>query len=419
MEYESKLSVRLMQKKLGIPELTVEKVTESQSGYVIDAKVESNLDTCLHCDSSNVVSFGWAHEKVADIPIDGKPVALKVSRQRGKSKDCHKTFVTPTPSKDSKRQLTTRLVAYIEWQCTRHTYNNVAKEVGLARTTVRDVFSDYCERQSHQLNFKTPRWLGIEKVEIIKQGTLISNVEKQTLLNLLPESDVDTLRAYLTKNIEAEKVRVVTTSMCEVYRKVIRDLMPEAVVIANRADVLSLVDKSLERVRVATRSTLSPKERELLRYDSDLLVKRRSELSSAENEQLNTWERTFPQIHQAYELKEQFYAIWDNNDIDVAMAGYQQWLDSLTSDIASYFAPMISQIQLWHDEVFANFNHTAPNEYREMLDGFAVSSADLERGGSFLAVWAALLLNNTKTAYGLSGEVFIRAASDNKKQGDK
>ena len=60
-----------------------------------------------------------------------------------------------------------------------------------------------------------------------------------------------------------------------------------------------------------------------------ILLKRKHDLNERESFLLDTWLGNLPALKEAYELKEEFYWIWDTPDPDEGHLRYSQWRSPL------------------------------------------------------------------------------------------
>jgi hypothetical protein len=128
-----------------------------------------------------------------DLPMHGKRVGIQVVRQRYKCRECGQTFYELLPSMDDKRGCTSRLVDYIEKQSLKRTFVSLADEIGLNEKTIRNIFRDYVNRLEKSVRFQTPQWLGIDEIHIIKPRCVITNIEQNTIIEILPSRNKATV----------------------------------------------------------------------------------------------------------------------------------------------------------------------------------------------------------------------------------
>jgi len=144
---------------LNRPDYKVLQVTELEHDYQVHAEVSEPPTHCPHCNHSEIVGFGRRDEVIMDTPVHGKRTGIMLNRRRYRCQSCRKTFLEPVPHKDDKRQMTHRLIQYVEHESLRRTFSGVAEDVGVDEKTVRNIFTDYCKRLEITLKFEMPQWL--------------------------------------------------------------------------------------------------------------------------------------------------------------------------------------------------------------------------------------------------------------------
>ncbi|EXU75307.1 ISL3 family transposase [Erwinia mallotivora] len=376
---------------LNWPDYKVLQVTELEHDYQVHAEVSEQPTYCPHCNYSEIIGFGRRDEVIMDTPVHGKRRGIMLNRRRYRCQSCRKTFLEPVPHKDDKRQMTDRLIQYIERESLRRTFSGVAEDVGVDEKTVRNIFADYCERLEKTLKFEMPQWLGIDEIHIIKPRCVITNIEQQTIVDILDNRSNTTVTRYLSMRKDRDQVRYVAMEMWEPYRQAVETMLPEATVVIDKFHVVRMANESLERARKAIRSALTPQQRRGLMRDRFVLLKRRHELTAAESLRLYGWTLNYPEIGQAYELKESFFEIWNCKNRHQAQEAYYVWLRRITPDMKTHFDPLIKAISNWHDDIFAYFDHPITNAYTESLNNLIRVVNLVGRGYSFEALRARIL----------------------------
>ncbi|HHA1618107.1 TPA: ISL3 family transposase, partial [Enterobacter cloacae] len=366
-------------------------VVELEHDYQVHAEVTEPTTRCPNCNHSETVGFGRRDEVIMDTPVHGKRTGIMLNRRRYRCQSCRKTFLEPVPHKDNKRQMTRRLIQYIERESLRRTFSGVAEDVGVDEKTVRNIFNDYCERLEKTLKFEMPQWLGIDEIHIIKPRCVITNIEQQTIVDMLDNRNKTTVTRYLSKRTDRDQVCYVAMDMWRPYRQAVETVLPDATVIIDKFHVIRMANESLERARKAIRIALTPQQRRGLMRDRFVLLKRRHELSDAEYMRFSGWTLNYPEIGQAYELKESFFEIWDCQTRHRAQEAYYAWLRQITPEMKAHFDPLIKAMGNWHDDIFAYFDHPITNAYTESLNNLIRVVNRVGRGYSFEALRAKIL----------------------------
>jgi len=180
---------------LNLPWYKVLGITENEHDYHIEA-VEPPT-SCPHCQSSNLVGFGRREQMVKDLPMHGRRVGLYIDTRRYRCRNCGKTFYEALPEIDEKRLMTKRLALWMGKQAIKRTFASIAEEVGCTEFTVRSVFSDYVNELEKTIRFETPKWMGIDEIHLIKPRGVIANIQNNTIIELLPNRNKDTVARFL------------------------------------------------------------------------------------------------------------------------------------------------------------------------------------------------------------------------------
>ncbi len=79
---------------------------------------------------------------------------------------------------DESRLVTKRLIKWIKKASLDNTFTSVAEEIGIDEKTVRNIFKDYVTELEAQTDFRTPKWLCIDEVHLLKNIVVSSQTLK-------------------------------------------------------------------------------------------------------------------------------------------------------------------------------------------------------------------------------------------------
>lgn len=377
---------------LNLPEYNILNVQESDDAYRIEVE---NIKPPLFCTQCGAKSNLYKHTKrvqlIMDLPMHGKRVGIEVHRLRYKCRECGQTFYEPLPSTDDKRGCTKRLIEYIEKQSLKRTFANIADEIGLDEKTIRNIFRDYVNRLEKNVHFQTPQWLGIDEIYIIRPRCVITNIQDNTIIDILPDRNKPTVIAYLQSIPDSQRIRYVAMDMWRPYRDAVGLVLPQAQVVVDKFHVVKMANQALETVRKSVREGLTPKERRTLMHDRHILLKRQANLDIREQLILSSWAGTLKDLGLAYDLKEEFYRIWDTQNRQEALYRLKQWRERIPEHLIFAFKDLLTALKNWHDEIFAYFDHPITNAYTECLNGLIRVMNRMGRGYSFDALRAKML----------------------------
>lgn len=258
---------------LQFPAYNVLKVESTDHDYHIVAEPIEPRRACPHCQSGNTVGFGRREQLVKDLPIHGKRVGIYVDTRRFQCRACNRTFFEALPDVDERRAMTTRLVKWIGQQSLKRTFTSIAEEVGITEGTVRLIFKDFVADLEKTVRFETPKWMGIDEIHFIKPRCVISNIQNNTIVNMLPNRDKKTEVNYLYNLQGKKEVQYVAMDMWVPYRDAVTAVMPDASIVIDKFHVVRMANEAVEKVRKSLREQLTPKQRlhQLAAVDSQLL----------------------------------------------------------------------------------------------------------------------------------------------------
>lgn len=117
-------------------------VRSGSACFTIEALPASPAGACPYCGSLDLAGFGRRERSVADLPVMGRPLVLRVQTRRFRCKDCRRTFYEALPEIDPKRHMTLRLREWIGKETPYRSGVDVASEAGLSEGTIRQVLKD-------------------------------------------------------------------------------------------------------------------------------------------------------------------------------------------------------------------------------------------------------------------------------------
>lgn len=377
---------------LNLIQYNIISIKEGHHDYHIDAETAEPADICRSCFSENVVGGGRQEILIKDLPMHGKRVGIYVKARRFRCLDCGRTRTEILPNVVEGQRMTTRLYHWICKHSINRTFTSIADEVGISEGTVRIIFAEYVKQLERTVVFETPEWMGIDEIHIIKKPRCVfTNVETNTVFNLLPDRSKVLVTNYLMKLNKRQNIKCVTMDMWQPYRDAVYGCLPQAFIVVDKFHVLRMANASLEVVRKAIRADLTTKQRRGLMHDRFILLKRESELEPFERLTLESWTRNFPALGEAYYAKERFFAFYESMSIPEAQQSFSEWKDGLSEAIRSAYKPLTTAMSNWETEIMNYFEHPVTNAYTESLNSLIRVVNRCGRGYSFEALRAKIL----------------------------
>ncbi|MGE4545986.1 MAG: ISL3 family transposase [Pedobacter sp.] len=378
---------------LNLKSFNVLSVEESEHDYHITAETTQQAELCPHCQATEIVGFGKREQLIRDLPIHGKRVGIYVDTKRYQCKSCRKTFYESIPETDSKRQMTIRLKDWIGHKAIKNTFASIAEDIGVAEGTVKSVFNDYINELEKTVRFETPQWMGIDEIHLIKPRGVITNIQNNTVVEVLQNRNKETMINYLGNLPNKDSIKYVAMDMWRPYKDAVELVLPNAMIVIDKFHVVRMANDALDKVRKSLRAELEPKQRRHLKNDRFILLKRRYELSDQEEFIMSGWLNNYPQLALAYSTKEAFYEIYDAKNLIEANQRYHEWREMIKPEIANAYADLIRAFDNWQPYILNYFQHPVTNAYTESLNNLIRIMNRLGRGYSFEALRAKILFS--------------------------
>lgn len=381
---------------LNLPGLRVLTVHETESQYTVEVAVAhpTQKPCCLFFPLGSR-RFGAPEVRFRDLPTHGKFVELVLRRQKHQCLKCGSIVSDDVPDVDVSRRMTDRLKRWIGEQAATRTFADVARESGLSEGTVRNVFRDHVSMRLWQYQFETPRVIGVDEKHLNNAYRfIIGNVEKRTLLDILPGRELKDLSAYFEGRPDLNRIEVWCQDMFAPYKQLQRRHAPQAQLVVDKFHVLQLATLAVENIRRRVNKSLTTVDRRRLKRQRTLMFARHDRLSDRSRELMEEWFHMAPVLRDAYETKEGLFALYDCASKDDAERWFKAWGDQLDGPTKPDFEKIVATIRTWRDGVFGYFEHPYTNAYVEGVNRLIGGLHRNGRGYDFDTLRAKALLSH-------------------------
>ena len=239
---------------LNLQSLKTLQVKETDTDCYITAETVARPSPCPHCHASNprLTGHGRKQQIFQDTPIRGRRVCIMLDRRRYTCRECGSTFLERLVDMDDRRNITKRLLCYIQAKSLTDTFSSLAREIGLDEKTIRLIFKDYVTRQLQSYQPEAPRWLGIDEAYLLHDyRCVLTNIEASTILDILQNRSKSIVWNYLYRLAGKEKVEFVCMGMWPPYRDAVNYSLPNSKIIIDQRQIMRCVNNA---VAAASRS---------------------------------------------------------------------------------------------------------------------------------------------------------------------
>jgi transposase len=354
---------------LRLDRLAVEGTRSEDGCFIITvrSKAPSFPQCCLLCTPKKL---GTKAIRFRDYTIQADPVWLEVKRQRFKCLHCNKISYEDLPDFDSDFRLTVRFRDHLVWQAIDLPFTTAASQNGVHETLIRRLFAAETDRMLSSYQPYLPRVLGMDEIYLHRKARfVIGDVENGRMLDMQPSRRDADLRAYFDGLLDRHRVEVVCQDMWTGYRSLTKAMFPKAVTVIDKYHVQRTANYGMEVVRKALYLGLSNKDRVALKRKRALFMARNGGSTAAAQEAMAKVFAVHPGMQRAYDLKEQFYDIYEAPDRAAAEAATDRWLASVPPEFERPFKPSIDALRNWRPHILRYFEHRFTSGYVERLNG--------------------------------------------------
>lgn len=368
-----------------------------EDGFIV-ITVQANgdhLETCPEC-GGRLYKHGQRINQFADTPIQMQPTKIEVIRTRYRCSECKSMIMPQLTFLDEKRRVTNRLIQQIRKRCLDRTFTQLSEDTGLVVNTIKNVTLDFVDELERNVKFETPTIMGIDELMLMgSYRCVITNLSMNSLYDMLPERTQDTLMPYFARLPDADQVEWICSDMWRPFKKSFRLYLPNAKLIIDKFHVVRMASEALEKERKNLQSGMNRYARlNMKKHLRWLLLQRPSSLTEEQLEVLHELEVRHPEFKQAYDLKEQFYNIYEAKSKEDAINRYHSWESNIPKHLKSYNG-VAKTVNNHFDDIFAYWD--APiritNAYTEGHNGIIKVANRMGRGYTFEVIRAKMLYN--------------------------
>ena len=232
----------------------------------------------------------------------------------------------------SKAPFSKRFEEAVGEACESAAARRVAKQFGLAQSTVRAIDLRYLERWSATRRKPPLRQMGTDEIYLGKKTkfvTVVSNLESVEPLWFGLERRKETLDAFVRTELSARQRRQIEAAcidMWEPFTTSIQEWAPNCAIVYDKFHIMQHANRAMDEVRRAEFFRKGGPAREVVRGKRWLLLTRWVNLTDAKQQQLNQLFSLNRKVMKAYLLKESLDRLWNYVYAGAMLRYLQSWM---------------------------------------------------------------------------------------------
>ena len=316
-------------------------------GMILQTESKRMHSICPNCGNKSHKLHQNHRHIVKDLPFGDKPIFLEINRRQFKCSKCRKPFSEDLDFLKKKRTYTNRLANKIIQEVLDSDIHSVASKGIVTTDEIKRMLKDASQEN---LNSKPSelKKLGIDEIALVKgKGNycaVLIDLDTSKLITILSGRTQEILRETFMEwgNSVLSQIEEVSIDLWQGYKNLVKELMPNAQVIADRFHVMTQINKELDIVRkkekrkieeLINTAKLPSKKAKYEKILSGLknskypLLKNEDSLNEEQAQKLIEVKNVSPVIKEMHELKEKIIKIFNRtNNWYTAVFKIGMWL---------------------------------------------------------------------------------------------
>lgn len=359
------LAYNYTQEILNLQDVKIEKVENFEKIQRIHVKLGQKVVNCPRCEAQTSKIHDYRVQIVKDCEAFGKRTELVLRKRRYVCTSCGKRFAEPNTFLPKYHRMTSRLVGtVIEKLSDERSFTSVARETGLSISTVIRIF-DHVQYPGIKV---CPNVLSIDEFKGNtggeKYNVILCDAERKRVLDILPKRKESYLIKYFKKT-DRSNVKYFVSDMWTTYKEISTHFFKNATFLVDKYHWIRQVIWAFEAVRKETQKHLKAEVRKYFKRSRSLLIKRYEFLSSEDKLAVNNMLWYSPEISEAHSIKEWFFTILDNDNVEEAKKDLITWLNSVHTSDLQPFKRCVNTFFHWKCGIVNSFDVPYTNGFTE------------------------------------------------------
>lgn len=375
---------------IGINEIVCTKRYEDILGQSIkyDAVAASRPSRCTNPKCLHEIKphiHDSKHNTLKDIKAEGKIVVIDLEIRRYKCPDCGYVFPDEFTFYKQKAHITNRLKdEFVRRRLSGETFSYIARDYGVDDKTVAKAFSDYSDAHlDEELITYTPSILGIDEAHIDDHYRLVlTDVGNKKLIDIRKNNKQSTVTEYL-RTLDQKVCKTVTMDFAKGYAYAVKKVLPDALIVIDKFHVIQEVNRCVDNVRKDLQNAYRREgyDIRIFKHSKNLFMANLEDLDDKGISALDRWFSAFPELYEAYMVKETLRDIYCCKDYKTASEMLNDWIGHIPN--YERFNAMKSTFIDRREHILNYFRCGATNAFTESTNNKIKNIEKLGRGYKF------------------------------------
>jgi transposase len=393
------MSLEMLSRHLLLPNLLLKEVPKTLRTRAFNCYPVDLQTSCPSCGDAKTYVHQRTIRKVKDAmsTFESSTCTLNIHSTRYRCRNCKKTFTPKIPGIDPRARCTERLRRKILWSC--DNFADLKKVRTYYKIGNASIYNHYFKalnlKIKHRENKPWPKRLGVDehgfnknkKLSIRNFVTMFVDHNYKRPFELLPCRDKSTL-IQMTNHIPGrENVEIVSMDLSSTYRSYVREMFPQAMIIADPFHVVKLIHPALNKYRyqITDKNRKHPLRK--------LLLKKRANIDWSDRIRIEEWLQHYPHVKEIYLAKEKLHTLYQTKGYDRAKIGMENLIKTLEKTNVKELKTLRRTLISWREEILNYFKKRVSNARVEGFNNVAKSIIKRSYGLTNFANYRLRVLN--------------------------
>jgi transposase len=311
---------------------------------------------------------------IRDLSVSGRPVVLRWRKRRWRCTYCRASWTETHPQIPPRARMTLRFKQHIADQAaSQGNFSQVALQQGVSFDTVLRAHRQRAELVRRQRPRPAPKVISIDEAAMRKgrnYNTVITDVVSRYVIDTVQGRTETALSTWFSSldPLTRDGIEVVVMDLWGPYRAMISRALPDAVIVADKFHVVRLANLALDGVRRRCQGRGSKRKTGWPRRLFDCrfaLLRARENARPQDTERLKVVFEVFPEIHEAWRLKESLREAYAATSPAEAALALEVWFQLVARSEIPEFIKLAKTIRHWKTEILNHFVYRMTNAFAE------------------------------------------------------
>lgn len=361
---------RLTQAILGT-ELKLISARSHRNGYLWDVeKTRAHCEVCPRCASPTNSRYGVSVVTVRQEGLWSSPLWIRIKKHRYYCKKCRKPFTEPVPGVLPRRRTTQRYRKSLLQACLNFkNLSKVRRDYQCSSSLVYKVLYEQLEiKLRERKGAHWPSIVGVDEHFFTRRrgftefATVFTDLGKRRMFEMVQGKDKKTILEQVKEIPGRESVKVVVIDLSNGYRSLVRELFPNAKIVADKFHTLRLITPAL----IKTRKEIQGFKQDL--WMRRLLLKSRRNLDYDKKFEIDKYIKQHPKLEAIYRTKERLFELYRTKGVKRGWQSLMRLIRDLESSPYEEVQRLRNTLKTWKEEIVNYFELGYTNALTEALN---------------------------------------------------